>query len=391
MMKKVFKPFWSYDVEKTEEWLSTMALKGYHLVNINTLTRAFYFEEGTPQMIIYTVGFDKTYQTLSEALINDGWWEIVRHHNWYVFANKGSLNGIKLTPVREGIINHNKKVMYLFGGILLYMILSSLIPIFFSILFLFIDDATVTIVGSPMWIVTITVGIVMWSLTIYSTIKLYKTNHRLQVSKPIQSSRTSLSHKEEKRLKKSGDIIIKRRVAWFYSPDKLENWLEEMEAQGFNLYRINKFMGFFFKKGSPQKVSYCADYQYTTTDDYFEMHKEAGWKLMYNSTTFLSKWSIWAQTYEEGEVLPQLYSDREHMLKHARRVAITHLSLFVPILVMYIGVILLYIFTFSEADMEGIMWMSFIIYGLAIIEFSTFAVKSVLYYRRTKRKVEYTG
>ncbi|MFD0953375.1 DUF2812 domain-containing protein [Virgibacillus natechei] len=57
-MVKIFLPFWSYDVEKTEEWLSSVAKQGYHLVKINTWTRQFYFEEGAPKTITYRIGFD---------------------------------------------------------------------------------------------------------------------------------------------------------------------------------------------------------------------------------------------------------------------------------------------------------------------------------------------
>lgn len=69
------------------------------------------------------------------------------------------------------------------------------------------------------------------------------------------------------------------------------------------------------------------------------MHKDAGWKLMYTNKSFLSKWSIWSKEYEDGEERPQLYSDDTHKIKHARRVMITYLLMFVPITLMYIALI----------------------------------------------------
>lgn len=45
-MIKVFRPFWSYDVKKTEVWLSEMAMKGYHFAELNRWTRCFYFHSG---------------------------------------------------------------------------------------------------------------------------------------------------------------------------------------------------------------------------------------------------------------------------------------------------------------------------------------------------------
>ena len=203
--------------------------------------------------------------------------------------------------------------------------------------------------------------------------------------------KTSLNHKEEKRLKKTADVIVKRRFGWMYSPDKLEKWLVGMEKQGYNLYRINKLgTTFFFRKASPRKVSYFADYQNNTNQDYFDNHREAGWKLMYTSKVPLSKWSIWAQAYEEGEQRPQLYTDRVHRLKHARRVAITHTSLFAPVIVLNILVIWLNIHAVLRVGMDKIIWMTFIIYGLVIIEFTTLAVKSWLYYRRAKKSIQYS-
>ncbi|MBS4022790.1 MAG: DUF2812 domain-containing protein [Dethiobacter sp.] len=34
MTKKVFRPFWSYDVQATDKWLTAMAAKGYHLQSL---------------------------------------------------------------------------------------------------------------------------------------------------------------------------------------------------------------------------------------------------------------------------------------------------------------------------------------------------------------------
>ena len=172
-MKKVFRPFWSYDIKKTENWLTSMSLQGYHLVKINRLTRCFYFEEGISKEVIYTIGYDKTYHTLTSALVDGGWQEIFTDKHWYIIANEKPAEEIKVEPLREGIVNRNRKIMYLFGGILIYLVLSSLIPItILTALLIFGSDGSITIVGSPMWALTITTGIGIWAICIYSTIKL---------------------------------------------------------------------------------------------------------------------------------------------------------------------------------------------------------------------------
>ncbi|WP_461179134.1 DUF2812 domain-containing protein [Virgibacillus ainsalahensis] len=387
-MKKVFTPFWSYDVEKTEEWLSFMAAQGFVFIKFNPWSRKFYFEEGTPKQMTYTIGFDKTFGVLPTALADEGWQEVFNHRNWYVIANEKPVEDIKSEPVREGIINHNRKIMYIYGGILFYMIFTSLFPIFMTALMLFSADGTITIHGSPMWFVTIIVSLIIWSLTIYSTVKIYKTNKRLGAGTAKPAFDTSINRLEEKELKKSGRMIVKRKIGWMYGPDKLEKWLESMEEQGFHLYRVNKAgITFFFIKGNPRKVSYCADYQNTTNQGYFDMHREAGWQLMYTNHSLLNKWSIWAQAYKEREVRPELYSDSEHMLRHARRVAITYSALYIPLLVLYIGIIILNINLAAKYGVDKTDVMMFIIFGLVLVEFGIFIIKSLCYYKRVKKDV----
>ena len=53
--KRVFRPFWSYDVVKTEEWLSQMHADGYALVSVNFASRLFHFEETMPAKMFYRI------------------------------------------------------------------------------------------------------------------------------------------------------------------------------------------------------------------------------------------------------------------------------------------------------------------------------------------------
>lgn len=127
MIQKVFKPFWSYDIEKTENWLSFMAEQGYYFVEMNTKTRQFYFKETEPREVNFRIEYDKTQSdVLPVALINDGWSIVFNHRKWYVIANEKPFDEINNFPVREGIVRHNRMVMYIYSGILLYMIISSL-------------------------------------------------------------------------------------------------------------------------------------------------------------------------------------------------------------------------------------------------------------------------
>ncbi|MBH7140766.1 DUF2812 domain-containing protein, partial [Clostridioides difficile] len=106
---------------------------------------------------------------------------------------------------------------------------------------------------------------------------------------------------------------IKFKFDWYSSPDKIEKWLEDIEAKGYNLYKINKFGGiFYFHKGSPRKIKYTVDYYYDVENNYFDEHKSNGWNLVFRSIgSFMgtSAWYIWSKEYKD--IPPKLYSDSD--------------------------------------------------------------------------------
>lgn len=53
MSKSCFRLFWSYDVQKTEKWLSEMSSRGYHIEEVDFNLRIFKFELGNPKKLIY--------------------------------------------------------------------------------------------------------------------------------------------------------------------------------------------------------------------------------------------------------------------------------------------------------------------------------------------------
>jgi hypothetical protein len=313
MIKKVFRPFWSYDVNKTEEWLSSMAEKGYYLVKLNRGTRYFFFLKGDPKRITYRIGYNKMRSdSLSNALLDDRWMKILQSGHWYVISNENSLEQIKTSPVREGIIKHNRVIMYIWGGISIYFIM---MLIFFGTIISVIsfsnDEPLIVgeqVVESPFGIITyfyLAALLALWILTIYSVVKINKTNKKL-ISENIQNSKLhrldederNRSKDAEKQLKRSGQMIVKRRFGWMYAPDKLEKWLETMEEQGYNLYRTSKTGTiFYFILGLPRKVSYCADFQNTADESYNDIHRDSGWKSVFISNSSFQKWTLWCREY----------------------------------------------------------------------------------------------
>lgn len=64
-MISVFRPFWSYDVNATENWLTYMAQQGYHFVKFNRLTRRFYFEKAGTIMQRVKLIYRKHYRRMA--------------------------------------------------------------------------------------------------------------------------------------------------------------------------------------------------------------------------------------------------------------------------------------------------------------------------------------
>ncbi len=396
MIKKVFRPFWSYDVQKTEEWLTIMAENGYFLVKLNRASRCFFFQKGVPKKLTYRIGYDKIIgNSLSKSLLDEGWKKLLQSGSWYVTVNERLFEQVKASPIREGIIKHNRTIMYIYLGIFIYL---SIILLFNIIMGLstYFGDVSVDVVESPFWIITyifLGIGTLMWSLAIYSIIKISKVNKKLSNRKPIQNNAVSerqsivfLSKAEEKQLKRSGQMVVKRKLGWMYAPDKLEQWLEEMEQKGYNLNRVSKTgTAFYFLIGHSRKVSYCADYQNLADESYFDIHREAGWRNIFASYGSLQKWSIWSCEYAESGLRPQIFTDKINQLKHARLIAITYSCIFLPIIIVYLFNIGLRFELFSINKVDIMYVFNFLIMVIAILLFGTFTVRTWLYYLRLKK------
>ncbi|HEY2421622.1 MAG TPA: DUF2812 domain-containing protein, partial [Neobacillus sp.] len=390
--------FWSYDVAKTEEWLSSMAENGFVLVKINRGTRCFFFEKCDPHPRIYRIVFDRVQtDSLSRGLVDEGWVKVLQTGKWSIIANERPLNLIRTSPVREGIINHNRIIMYIFGGILFYlsMSVSFIIMTFLPMLFF---DAKIEVVESPYWFITylfFALEITLFVLCIYSVIKIYKSNQKLIAEKrkdfhPIDSNIARLSKADEKRLKKNGQLVVKRKFGWMYSPDKLEKWLEKLEEQGYNLYRISKIgTVFYFFNGSPRKISYCADYQNMAEDSNFDIHKDSGWQCVFTSFSSLQKWTIWSREYSKDEERPQIYSDKSNHLKHAKRIAITYTCIFLPLVLAYCFNMGMMIDLLFRTKRDPQILVNLIIIFFAIISFGSFTIRTWLYFIRLKKRFDY--
>lgn len=102
---------------------------------------------------------------------------------------------------------------------------------------------------------------------------------------------------------------------WGWNPEKIENWLEEMEDEGWNLIKVDfNHMRFKFEKGESRKVRYCVDYQNNVEDNYFELFKEDNWELVDNIAT---PWYIWRKSYKNER--PNIYTDTKSLIERNNR------------------------------------------------------------------------
>jgi len=394
MKKRKFRPFWSYDVLKTEEWLNNMASKGWVLTNVHFLRRLFIFEKGEPKDAMLKIIYDKSSFGAPKMVKDDASLEVVcAHKNYYVLNVLDSTS--EYIPSHETLLSKNQKIKYVVGLILLINIMMIMFPVLiitFAIIFGggITVESTEVIESSPLSLGEIIVGIIqilvyLSSLMIpvwfiYTYVKLGKSNKRLSkecgvhLEVKFTTPNNKISSKEEwKELKKSNKLVRKIKIGWFYSPDKTEAWLESMEQKGYNLLRMSKLgNSFYFEKGRPRNVKYHVDYQNKNDHDYFNINKESGWDLFFTSVTRFFAFSVWGQIYDDE--MPTFYTDRETKIKHARRFDI--------------GLSIMYFSTFTSInDLDFSSWLLFtpIMFIIISLEYSVFAYRIIRYYFRIKK------
>lgn len=103
---------------------------------------------------------------------------------------------------------------------------------------------------------------------------------------------------------------------WFgWNPEKIEKWLERKAEEGWILEETNwAMLTFYFRKGSPSKISYGADFYPNPTPAYRNRAEAEGWKLICDSVG----WFIWCKPYS-GEEAPEFVADRTAKLSRQRK------------------------------------------------------------------------
>ncbi|MBK1813300.1 DUF2812 domain-containing protein [Clostridium sp. YIM B02505] len=99
-------------------------------------------------------------------------------------------------------------------------------------------------------------------------------------------------HKSEEEYDKP--IKIRKYFWLMLFPSKIERWLEEMESEGYRLFRI-ALRGniFYFTKNEKRKVRYFIDYPEVIHRSYFKRYITHKWKMRYNMWTPGNRMVIW--------------------------------------------------------------------------------------------------
>ncbi|SHH91293.1 DUF2812 domain-containing protein [Virgibacillus chiguensis] len=177
-MKTVWKPFWSYDVKKTEKWLQAKALQGERLVEIKPLYRLFLFEASNqPQAIHYHIAYHKQQNhKLPLLLQQSGWGECCQRGRWYIFTNQQKTKDIHNYPVRREIIKRNRNIFYFFTALTMYVLLTLLLFVIMSGIIVFHHGNTLTFSPVFVWHTLLVISIGLAIIGIFSTIRLYQSN-----------------------------------------------------------------------------------------------------------------------------------------------------------------------------------------------------------------------
>ncbi len=131
------------------------------------------------------------------------------------------------------------------------------------------------------------------------------------------------------------------KTSWFYwwawSSEKMELWLERLEAEGWNLYHVD-FAGirFKFRRGLKQSIRYCVDYQTETRDDYLPLFQEDGWELIWSGAW---GWYLWKKPYHDER--PEIFTDTNSLIDRNHRITKILIPLFAMIILIFIVLLMM--------------------------------------------------
>lgn len=378
-MKK-FIPFWFWDVTVTEKKLAALHSLGYHLTAFSPLSGMFTFEEGEKSNVIYRICRLKNCGgEAPKGVAANGWVSVCGSRNFYIAYNPDTetqnIPSYKFwqTANRVSIL----VIMFVFCYLLGYLSGFGGSAV----------EGGRYVLENPGFVFAAAAEIILLILIICS----WKANKNLSKKsadlglkgfvKTIPQENFIYSKEEEKQMLKSGQMIKRNPLGWFYAPDTAEKMVEEMARKGWKFYRFDEMgVTFYFIKSEPCNIKFVVDYQGEASDDYYLQGKDDGWKLEFTSIMRTMCFVVWSKEYSEEEECPEFYTDGTTMLKRAQRMAFT---LGIPMLIFaVIAAVFIVILGIKDPEMIWIVP----IYLLVIVEFVYFSSKTIGFYLRMRKK-----
>ncbi len=115
---------------------------------------------------------------------------------------------------------------------------------------------------------------------------------------------------------------------WIWQYEKMEQWLEAQEKQGWQLVGAGwNLLKFQFEQGAPRTIRYVFDYQNKADEEYVELYEDAGWEAMNDGRK--NGWYLWRKAYpaDQPQLRPEIYSDVESMIQRNDRMKKTILTM----------------------------------------------------------------
>ncbi|MFJ7736248.1 DUF2812 domain-containing protein [Lysinibacillus sp. NPDC097287] len=309
-MKKL-RVFWSYQLDKTEEWLTDMASQGYHLCDFNAVTRMFTFDKRESKATSYAIRLEK--QALPSALQQAGWQVAATSKNWQFVKNESE--GVTIYPSREAIVKRTRMHAYIFILLMIFFLSGQFGFFFLGIIMTNMFD--VTNIGLIM--IPFTIIMIFASLTIY-VYRAYRKFEKREMDMTIHDIG-------------KGRKVRKIKVGWMYLPLQTKEWLEEQARLGLELEHVSVAI-FTFRETGKKSIAYEVSFEPKVNSSFFTIHKEMGWQLKYASNMTLLHNSIWAMPYEEEEKAPALASNVEDKIRSMKKAFYMNIGIFIYILLM---------------------------------------------------------
>jgi hypothetical protein len=133
------------DYEKEENWINSMAAKGWNLTNASPPT--YTYEEGIPGEYIYRIALlehGKTHPDTIEHirfLEETGAEHVSSVYNWVYFRRKSTEGPFEIYTDALSQIQHYKRMINLLGGVVIGMLIGAATQIPFIIWILFIRNS----------------------------------------------------------------------------------------------------------------------------------------------------------------------------------------------------------------------------------------------------------